>query len=933
MSEPFHSLDDIARQHSLLATKLRPPHLRARLVRRPRLTAHLDDALQHKLTLVSAAAGSGKTTLLSEWRDTAGQQRWPIAWVSLDKGDNDPVRFWSYVAAALDAFQPGISRTTLMSLHATPLPDLSVMQDGRARLESILAALVNEVATLPRDVVAVLDDYHAIESSAVHDSLAYWLEHVPDCVHLVIASREDPPLPLARLRVRGELAEIRGTDLRFTQDEVATYFNEVMGLRLPDEDIATIEARTEGWIAGLQMAALSMQGRQDTVGFVAAFAGSHRFVADYLITEVLQRQPENVQSFLLQTSVLDRLNGPLCDAVTGRQDSQRMLERLDAANLFVIPLDDERRWYRYHHLFGEWLRTQLNRTHPDLAPDLHRRACDWHERNGLVADAIYHACAMRDFELAARLVERAARPTWMRGEVGILLDWLKALPEAIIRSRPRLGLAYAWALVITNHLDRAEEYLRGAEAVAGSAAGEREVQEVMGEAASLRTLIAAFRDDLSQVVEHARQARMLLPPGDSFLRGAVAVSLGYIYDDVSGDMAAATQAFDEALTLGHASGNHALTLMAMCQLGEIHTQRGRLHDALLTYQQTLRLAEERGARQFFAVSRVRWGMALLYYEWNDLETATAHLNESIRIGRQWRQPRLLVHAYGLLALVKQAKGDPDGAVDMIRQAEQATREFYTPVLIIGSLALYQLTLWKAQGDIQAALRWMREHGEDWREQIGRVRDILAIVLARVLIDQSRKAPGDMSLREATLLLEQALRRSEAAGFQNNALCLLALQALVLHEQGQMRHALELLRRAVSLAEPEGYVRSFLNCGEPMAELLLWSVESNAWPEPRLAAYVDGLLSHFGLSTSKESAANTATRHPESGEMGWVEPLTARELQVLQLVAIGASDQEIAEELGLARATVKTHLRHIYRKLQVGRRTQAIVRARLLRLLP
>ncbi|HET7088678.1 MAG TPA: LuxR C-terminal-related transcriptional regulator [Anaerolineae bacterium] len=934
MSEPLHSLDDIARQHSLLATKLRPPHLRARLVRRPRLTAHLDEALQHRLTLISAAAGSGKTTLLSEWQDAARRQRWPIAWVSLDKGDNDPVRFWSHVTAALDAFQTGISRTTLMALHATPLPDPSVMQDGPAWIEAILAVLVNELATLPRDVVVVLDDYHVIESSAVHDSLAYWLEHVPDCVHLVIASREDPPMPLARLRVRGELAEIRGADLRFTRGEVATYFNEVMGLHLPDEDIAAIEARTEGWIAGLQMAALSMQGRRDTAGFIAAFTGSHRFVADYLIEEVLGRQPEAIQSFLLQTAILNRFNAALCDAVTSQTDSQAVLERLDAANLFLVSLDDERRWYRYHPLFAELLRDRLSRLQPDRVPDLHRRACDWHERNGLVADAIEHAIAMKDWERAADLLEHASRRTWMpwtQSEIGAMLEWLEALPPDLVRARPRLCLACAWALLDPSQIDRVEQYLQDATQAVNSLRGEKQVQAVLCEVAVIRTFVSSIRGDAPLTIELARQALASLPETEVSLRSMIAWSLGYAYA-LTRDMPSAEQALTEALSLSRVAGNHALALMSMNELAEIQCDCGRLRESARTLQQTLELAEEWGGQNFFILSRTWWLQAWLFYEWNDLERAATCLGESHKIAAQWRYLRGVVSARGLLAIVKQAQGDSEGAQEMIRQARQAALESRVPIAA-DALAVYRLNLWRARGDLESAMQWIREHELNWSDKGSRIHYAAGTAVARVLIEHSRKQNEQTWMHKAFELLEDLLQKAEAAGLALDSIDILPLQATALHVQGQTAQALRVLKRALVLAEPEGYVRMFLECGEPMAQLLRWSIESKEWNEPRLEAYARRLLAQFGQPQPEAGMAASSLPVLASGDEGWLEPLTGREMEVLRLVAAGASDQEIAEKLGLAKATVKTHLRHIYRKLQVGRRTQAIVRARLLRLLP
>ncbi len=635
---------------SLLTSKLYIPPLRSRsrVVPRPRLIERLNTGLDGRLTLVSAPAGFGKTTLLSEWIHASGAtQASPlqVAWASLDEGDNDPARFWTYVLAALNTLQPGLGDDALALLRA-PQP---------SPIEAVLTTLINGVASLPqghhrgRPYVLVLDDYHVVESPAIHEALAFLLDHLPPQLHLLLSGRADPPLPLSRLRARGELAELRADDLRFTPAEAVTFLNQVMGLDLSAADIAVLETRTEGWIAGLQLAALSMRGREPerTASFIQAFSGSHRYILDYLVEEVLRRQPEAIQSFLLQTSILDRLSGSLCDAILGDQrpalpssfvqgpsssSAQAILEYLEAANLFLVALDDERRWYRYHRLFGDLLRANLLQTHPGRVPELHRRAAAWYERHGSLAEAVGHRLAAGDVEAAADLIEQSAgEMLWVRGEVATLLRWLAMLPEPLVCSRPRLCLAYAWALFLSIQFEAVEARMQDAERALHEARlpdESPERQDMVGQLAVMRAMLANFQGDIPRTLSLSRQALALVPESNLLLRAALAGNLGGAYAGI-GNLVAAAEAFAEAARLYRATGSAFGTLLASSYAGNMQLALGQLGQAAAIYRHTLRLAAEFGGRTSLGTRIAHVGLGRLSYEWNDLEDAKHHLVSAI----------------------------------------------------------------------------------------------------------------------------------------------------------------------------------------------------------------------------------------------------------------------------------------------------------------
>src|SRR5450755_4109350 len=581
----------------ILATKLYLPRLRPNVVSRPRLLERLNEGLHRKLTLISAPAGFGKTTLVSAW--VAFIER-PTAWLSLDEGENDPTQFLAYLVAALQPIAANIGEGVLDMLQSSlPLPT-----------EAILTALLNEITTLPDNFVLVLDDYHVIDAKPVDIALTYLVEHLPPRMHLVIVTREDPQLPLARLRARGHLTELRAADLRFTASEAAAFLNQVMGLSLSAADIARLSDRTEGWIAGLQLAALSMQGHQDVPGFIRAFAGDHRYIVDYLVAEVLQRQPEPVRSFLLQTSILDRLNGPLCDAVTGQEEGNARLEALERGNFFVVPLDDQRHWYRYHHLFAEVLSAHLLAEQPDQVSTLHRRASAWYEQHDSAADAIRHALAACDFARVADLVELAIPAMRQSRQEARVLGWLKVLPDELVRARPVLSVHYAGALLLNGVLEGVEARLRDAEqwldtktdrgelALAPAAemvvVDEAEFRGLPGMIAIYRAAIALALGNVADTVKYARRALDLVPEDDHHRRGSAAGFLG-LASWTSGDLEAAHRSYAECMALVQRSGHISDAIGCSIALADIRISQGRLREAMRTYERGLQLATEQSA--------------------------------------------------------------------------------------------------------------------------------------------------------------------------------------------------------------------------------------------------------------------------------------------------------------------------------------------------
>ena len=899
----------------LLATKHYAPRWRPGLVARPRLIARLNQGAEHPLTLVAAPAGFGKTTLLAEWLAAIGRS---AAWVSLDAGDNDPALFWAYVIAALQRLWSGIGANALSLLHSSqPLP-----------IESVVTTLINELAMLEDDVTLVLDDFHVIEARPVQGGIAFLLEHLPPRLHLVIATREDPQLPLARLRARDQISELRAADLRFAASEAAEFLTEVMGLDLSAADIAALEDRTEGWIAGLQLAALSMRRRDDIPGFVRAFAGNHRFILDYLVDEVLQRQPEPIRRFLLQTSILDRLHGPLCDAVTDQDNGAARLEALERGNFFIVPLDDKRQWYRYHHLFADVLRAYLLAEQPDQLPTLHRRASAWYERNGSAADAIRHALAGEDFARAADLVELAVPATRRSRQEATLLGWLKALPDDLVRRRPVLTVHYAGTLLQSGELDGVEERLRDAERWLETAADaterpDAEAAAIVVDDAELRRLpgaIAVYRagqalatGDVGDTVHYARRALDLVAGDDYFWRGAAASLLG-LASWTGGDLEAAHRSYADGMASLQRAGYIADAVGGVIALADIRIAQGRLREAMRTYERALRLATEQGPPVLRGTADMHVGMAELYRERNDLDAARRHLQNSTGLGEHTGFPRHPYRWRVAMARIREAEGDLDGALDLLREAERVyVSDFHPNVRPVAAL---KTRAWIAQGRLDEALDWAREQGLSAGDDLSYLREFEHLTLARLLLAHSQRDRADPPLLKARGLLERLLNAADSGERTGSVIQILVLLALAHRQLGDVVAALASLERALTLAEPEGYVRTFVDEGPPMAALLEAAAKRGIVP-----GYVRSLLAAFDVAD-----------HTPPVKQDVIEPLSERELDVLRLLGTDLAGPDIAHALMVSLNTMRTHTKNIYAKLGVNSRRAAIRRAEELGLL-
>jgi len=895
---------------SLLATKLYFPTPRPHGVLRPRLIACLDAGLHRPLTLIAAPAGFGKTTLTSAW--VASHDR-PAAWLSLDAGDNDLARFLAYLVAALQTIARHIG-AGVSDLLRSPRPPPT---------ESILTALLNEIAALPRDVVLVLDDYHVIEATPVDDALTFLVEHLPPPMHLVIATREDPPLPLARLRARGQLTEVRAADLRFTVAEAAEFLTHVMGLSLTATEIAALEERTEGWIAGLQLAALSMRGREDVAGFVRAFAGNHRYIADYLVEEVLQHQPAPIRSFLLQTAILERLYGPLCDAVTGQGGGGARLEGLERGNFFVVPLDDQRHWYRYHHLFADVLHAHLLDEQPGQVATLHRRASAWYELHDSSPDAIRHALAAGDFVRAADLIEPIWPAMGRSRQVATFLGWLKALPDALLHRRPVLGVAYAHALLGSGVFEGVEDRLRDAERwldtttdVCGrsdaSAAGmvvvdEEAFRRLPGSIAIARAGQALAQGDVAATATYARRALALAPEDDYLRRGGAAAFLG-LASWASGDLEAAHRSYATGMAHLQRAGNIADAIGGAIALADLRIAQGRLGEAMNTYERGLRLATEQGSLVLQGAADMHVGMSELHRERGDFDAATQHLLRSQELGEHTGFPQNPYRWRVAMARVQEARGDLDGALALLDEAERRyVSDFYPNVRPVAAM---RARVWAAQGRVSEALDWARARGLSAGDDLDYLREYEHITVARILIAEYERDHANRALREAMELLERLLHAAEAGERTGSAIEILVLQALAHRIQGDIPAALVPLSRALILAEPEGYVRMFVGEGPPMATLL-----ENAAKHGIVPTYVHHLRTAYGT---------IAERVP--GKQGLIEPLSERERDVLRLLRSDLNGPDIARELMVSLNTMHTHTKNIYSKLGVNTRRAAVRRA-------
>jgi LuxR family maltose regulon positive regulatory protein len=897
----------------LLQTKLYIPPPRPELVPRPRLVERIDAGIHsgHKLTLVSASAGFGKTTLLSAWVAGCGQLEPPIpvAWLSLDQEDNDPIHFLAYTIAALQTVHPGLGQAVLTVLYAS--------QPQPAPVEASLTILINEIAGMGEPVVLVLDDYHAIRSQAVDKLLGFLLDHLPPQMHLVISSRRDPAFPLSRLQARGEMTEIRAADLRFTRDEIALFLNQVMGLNLSAQNLAALETRTEGWISGLRLTALSMRRLQDTTEFIQKFTGSNRYIVDYLGEEVLQQQDERVQTFLRETSILRRLSAPVCDRVTGQSGSQGILEQLETANLFIVPLDDRRDWYRYHHLFTDFLQHQLERYQPERVPALHHRASEWYEENGPMGEAVFHALAAKRGERAADLVETNALETLMRGQVYTVANWLDRLPPDSIRSRPKLGIAQAWQFISTGQIEKAEAWLQMVEEKTGFTRydgldkigqGSAEANELQGGIATIRSTISAWRGETWQTIEISQWALERFPSGNPLYRSILAWNLAFA-SRIAGDINTAERAYKSAIKDAQASGNYMIALTATEGLAELYSVMGQLQKAEKTFLRVFQLGDQYQMAYSVAFGAAHIGLADLMYQWNRLDAAVEHLQQGFEICERWGALDL-VKAHVCLARIKMAQSDAIAAMEAVQKAIDLAQE-HNQRFRGGVAVALRTGLWLALGEIVQAERWAQERDEYDENDLGELNELEGIVLARLLL-----ALGEQG--KALVLLDKLLHNAQLVKRMGSAIEILILQSTAWQSQSNLGQATACLERALVLAEREGFVQVFLE-QRPAIDGLLNRAIKKRLPHSRYARLVVG--------------SQSSPIPPSLQQDGLVEPLSEREMEVLRLVTKGHSNREIGERLVITTGTVKRHITNIYGKLGVHSRTQAIALARELDILP
>ncbi|KAA3655833.1 MAG: helix-turn-helix transcriptional regulator [Chloroflexi bacterium] len=921
---------------SILVTKLFIPSSRPELVLRPRLIKQLDAGLHCKLTLISAPAGFGKTTLVSEWvqhlrldisdgivnRQSSIVKQ--IAWLSLDENDNDLTRFLTYFFAALsrsDVIDTAFTQEAMNKL-ISPQPSL---------VESLLTELINEVAVVSDKVIFVLDDYHLIETQSIHDALAFFVENMPPQMHLVIATREDPFLPLSRLRARSQLSELRALELRFANSETADFLNEAMGLALSAADIAALEKRTEGWIAGLQLAAISLQGRSDASSLVQSFTGSHRLVLDYLIEDVLHQQPQHVQQFLLETAVLHQLAAPLCNAVTKQENSQSILEMLDRANLFVIPLDNERQWYRYHHLFAEVLKARLQAKQPEQVAELHLRASKWFEQKQQPADAIRHALAGDDLERVAALAE-LAWPAWHEGyKSHVWLGWVQQLPDALVRARPVLNMDYTWSCLSAGRLEDADRHLKVVEkwlATLDSSSNrikapsptmvvvdETQFQALPASVASARAYLSQAFGDVHGTVKYAAQALERLPEDDTYNRSAITAILGLSYWAI-GDLVAAHKTFTDGIFQ-----NDDDRIKGTFVVADIKLTLGLIHEAINFCEETLQIVQGQGEPMTVGTEDVYMGLSTLHREQGDLETAVQDLATGKKLGDQVKLPDWQYRWCMAQACLQASLGEWQSALDLLNEAERVFVR--TPLPVVRPIPAMKARVWVKRGKLNDAQRWVTEQGLSVDDELSFPREFEHVTLARILIAQHAHDQEETAIQEAMGLLTRLLKAAEVGQRTGSIIEILMLQALAYQAQGSINPALKSLERALTLAEIAGFFQMFVDEGLPMTGLLKEALARGIAP-----GFVQRLLT--ATPADKPEQPILPQYQPQSVE--WLDPLSDREVEVLQLIAEGLTNPEIATRLFLSLNTIKVHSRNIYSKLDVHNRTQAVTKARALGIL-
>jgi LuxR family maltose regulon positive regulatory protein len=910
--------------------------------------------MDRKLTLICAPAGFGKTTTLSEW---IPQSERCVTWVSLDEGDNDPTRFWVYFIAALQTWQTDLGKNALALLQSIQ----------SAPTESILTSLLNEITTFPGSFAQVLDDYQVIHNQSIHDAVHFVIERMPPNMHLVITSRTDPPLPLARFRARHQLTEIRADDLRFTNDETKEFLEGALQLRLSAEEIHALEARTEGWIAGLQLVALALQVpakahlQADVSEFIQTFSGKHRYIGSYLVEEVLNQCPQDTLNFLLQTSILDRLCGPLCDAVLGisrggmvearhpdsadrfsigMPHSQAVLERLEQANMFILPLDNEQTWYRYHHLFADVLWVRLQHSSPDLIPVLHQRAAAWYEQNGFLIEAVEHRLAGGDLDQAVHLIERVAPPTIVGGQVHTALGWLEKLPDEIMRNHPALCVIHSGALMFTNQFEAAESRLRDGEQYVSAFPNQetKQIQIIRGMLTMTRATLARISGDLKNCVDFATQSLTLLPESEVFWRASPLVHAASAYL-IDGDVSPVyEEQARKALEPARLTGNLFTILRSITNLGRLHALQGQLHRAAATYQEALQLSPT-DMQLLIGGAAYYFGLASLYYEWNELQNAERCLSQGIDqvLSMITVDADVITWGYITMARVQQANGDEPGALAALETLTQLAEHRKFQPYLKARITAAQAWIGLAQGNLKAAILWADESDLLPTDvNLPFYLEAEYLMLARVGIAQGRENSGELRLRDAVSLLDRLLQAAETGSRIGSVIEILGLRAQAHSVLKTRAGALSDIERALLLAEPEGFIRSFVDEGESLRVLIseFRSMAGKQQSRMRLVRrstllnYVDRLLSAFPVRSAVIAPGPRISDQAQYQQGDSLQvTLSERELEVLRLIAEGASNRDIAERLVIANPTVKRHVSNIFNKLGVSSRTQAVAAGR------
>jgi LuxR family maltose regulon positive regulatory protein len=874
----------------LIATKLHVPTVRPRLVERPRLRDLLDRGFNARLTLISAPAGFGKTTLLAEWLAHASAGGRAIAWLSLDEADDEPAVFWTHVVAAFGA---AIERggSVFPELPGATTPD-----------DAFIAILLNQLTEMEQSVVLVLDDLHVVQHADIHAKLAVFIERLPPTVRVIISTRADPPLPLARLRVRGDLVEVRAAELRMTQGETSAYLNDVMGLALSPADLTTLEQRTEGWVAALQLAVISLQGRSDVSAFIESFAGSGRYVVDYLVEEVLQRLPDDIRAFLLDTCVLRRLNASLCDAVTERSGTARgILDRLERQNLFLVPLDEQRQWYRYHHLFADVLNSRLSAQQQADLPAIHRRASAWFESNGERAEAIHHALAAQDFEWAAELLERVIPEMRRNRQEALFRAWMKPIPDAIVRDRPKLGLAYVGVLVSLGVFDGIEDRLRDAE---GRLAGQDPTGSMGASIELYRSALGQVRGDLAAAADHARRVLDFAPMDDHLVRAGAAGFLGIVawsHGDLDSAVGYWTTCRDGLRQAGHVADVQGTTIA----LADILSTQGRLTEAMRICEDAIGLASVGGHGMVRGVADVHASLSILHLEHGDAVSAQAHLTKCLELGDLYGLPQHPYRSRVAQSRMDLVQGNLTDALEELRDAERRYISDFFPYVrpIPAMIARVEIKL----GQLEAAARWAEGAGVGVDDALSYAREYEHITLARLLLARSSD--------KALPLIRRLRESAETGGRRASLIEILVLEALANRQADKPAAALDALCHGLELAAPEGHARPFLDEGAALTELLRLAAKRGT-----ATAFVQRLLA------GSPSAPVPAADHPDL-----IEPLSDRESDVLRLLRSDLSGPDIARELVVSLNTVRTHTKNIFEKLGVNSRRAAVRRAEDLKL--